>query len=405
MDLVVQKYGGTSVKDTERIRIVAQRVKRTVEQGKRVAVVVSAMAGETNRLIALAKEVTQQPLERELDAVVSSGEQVTSGLLAIALNAMGVPAVSFQGHQIKILTDSSFTNARIIDIDTSMMEKRLKDGHVVVVAGFQGMDRDGNITTLGRGGSDLSAVALAYALKSKTCEIYTDVDGVYTADPRICPKARKMDRISYEEMLEMASQGAKVLHTRCVEMAAKYNVPVLVLNSYNENPGTLVCQEDKSMEHALVSGITSNMDEAKVSLRKVPDKPGVASRIFQALAQANIVVDMIIQNISKDGMTDMTFTAPKADLDKAIRVMHDLSKELGAGEVESDANIAKVSVIGVGMRTHTGVASKMFETLAHERINIQLISTSEIKISCVIESKYTELAVRSLHTAFGLDAA
>lgn len=403
MELIVQKFGGTSVKDTSRIREVARRIAETRKKGARVVAVVSAMAGETDRLLKLARDFSERPSERDLDAVLSSGEQVTSGLLAIALNAMGCPAVSAQGHQIRILTDSAFNNARIQDINTKKISEFLNEGKVVVVAGFQGMDKEGNITTLGRGGSDLSAIALAHALKAKVCEIYTDVDGVYTADPRICPNARQLKYIFYEEMLEMASQGAKVLQTRSVEMAAKYHVPVMVLNSYNNNPGTLVCKEDPTMEEPVVSGIASNAQEAKVTVRHVPDKPGVASKIFERIAKEELVVDMIVQNSSREGFTDMTFTVPKTDLPRAIAAMEHLAKEIQAGSVDSDSNIAKVSVIGVGMRTHTGVASKMFSTFAKEGINIQLISTSEIKISCVIDSKYMELAVRALHDAFGLE--
>ena len=403
MSLVVQKYGGTSVKDPERIRAVANRIAKTRNQGHDVVVVVSAMAGETNRLIQLAHECAKNPLERELDVVLSSGEQVTSGLLSIVLNDMNCPARCFQGHQIKLLTDSRFNNARIESIKTDRIQKYLKDGKVVVVAGFQGIDREGDITTLGRGGSDISAIALAHCLKADLCEIYTDVDGVFTADPRICPNARKMEKISYEEMLEMASQGAKVLQTRSVEMAAKYNVNVMVRNSYNNNSGTLVCKEEPEMEHAFVSGIAHNDSEAKVSIRNVKDQPGVAMKIFDKIAKAGIVVDMIIQNVSHDGVTDMTFTIPKVDLERSLKTVKQIAKDIGAGEVESDSNISKISVIGVGMRSHTGIASIMFKTLAENKINIQLISTSEIKISCVIDQKHSKLAVQALHDAFDLD--
>ncbi|WP_305046084.1 aspartate kinase [Geoalkalibacter sp.] len=402
MALVVQKYGGTSVGTIERIRNVARRVARTYDEGNDVIVVVSAMAGETNKLVALANEMCEFPSEREYDVLVSTGEQVSIALLAMCLQSMGYKAKSYCGFQIPIVTDSAFSKARIEKIDDKRIREDLKNGTIIVVAGFQGIDREGNITTLGRGGSDTSAVAVAAGLKADVCEIFTDVDGIYTTDPRIVPEASKMDKVSYDEMLEMASLGSKVLQIRSVEFAKKYGVVVHVRSSFNDNPGTLVMKEDADMEAVLVSGITYNKDEAKISVFRVPDKPGIASQIFSPLSHANITVDMIIQNVSHEGFTDLTFTVPKADYKKAIKIVEETAKDVGASGVQGDENIAKVSIVGVGMRSHSGVASKMFQTLAQEGINIHMISTSEIKISCIIDSKYTELAVRVLHEAFGL---
>ncbi|ALC17527.1 aspartate kinase [Desulfuromonas soudanensis] len=402
MALVVQKYGGTSVANIERIRNVARRVAKTYDDGNDVIVVVSAMSGETNKLVALANEMCEFPSEREYDVLVATGEQVTIALLSMCLQSMGYKAKSYMGHQIPILTDSTFSKARIEKIDDKKVREDLKNGTIIVVAGFQGVDREGNTTTLGRGGSDTSAVAVAAGLKADVCEIYTDVDGVYTTDPRIVPDATKIEKISYDEMLEMASLGAKVLQIRSVEFAKKYGVVVHVRSSFNDNPGTLVMKEDADMETVLVSGITYNKDEAKISVMRVPDKPGIASILFTPLSHANITVDMIIQNVSNEGYTDMTFTVPKTDFKKALKIVEESAKEIAAGAVRSDENIAKVSIVGVGMRSHSGVASKMFQTLSQEGINIQMISTSEIKVSCVIDAKYTELAVRVLHDAFGL---
>lgn len=403
MALIVQKYGGTSVGDTERIKNVASRVVQTYNRGNDVVVVVSAMSGETDRLINLARQMTPSPSEREYDVLVSTGEQVSVALLSMALHTIGVDAVSFLGHQVKIFTDSAFSKARITKIETEELQKALRERKIAIVAGFQGVDEDNNITTLGRGGSDTTAVALAAALNAEVCEIYTDVEGVYTTDPNICPDARKLKKISYDEMLEMASLGAKVLQTRSVEFAKKYGVRVLVLSSFSQNPGTLVTKEDEEMEQVVVSGVTYNKNEAKVTIIKVPDKPGTASKVFGPISEANIVVDMIIQNASEDGSTDLTFTVPKTDLKKALEIVKKTAQDIGAKDVAVDENIAKISIVGVGMRSHAGVASKMFRVLSDEGINIMMISTSEIKISCVINSKYTELAVRVLHKAFELD--
>jgi aspartate kinase len=402
MALVVQKYGGTSVGSVERIRNVARRVARTYDDGNDVVVVVSAMSGETNKLVALANEICDFPSEREFDVLVSTGEQVTIALLSMCLQAMGYKAKSYLGHQIPIVTDNAFSKARIDHIGDKKVREDLKNGTIIVVAGFQGIDREGNITTLGRGGSDTSAVAVAAALKADVCEIYTDVDGVYTTDPRIVAEASKIEKISYDEMLEMASLGAKVLQIRSVEFAKKYGVVVHVRSSFNDNSGTLVMKEDEDMETVLVSGITYNKDEAKISVMRVPDKPGIASTLFSPLVAASITVDMIIQNVSNDGFTDLTFTVPRTDFKKSLKAVEETAAEIGAGGVRSDENIAKVSIVGVGMRSHSGVASKMFQVLAAEGINIQMISTSEIKVSCVIDAKYTELAIRVLHQAFGL---
>ena len=403
MALWVQKYGGTSVADPERIRAVARRCLQARAAGHDLVVVVSAMSGETNRLLKLVQEMTRRPSEREQDVVVATGEQVTIGLLSMAIQAAGGQASSFLAHQCRIVTDSTFSKARIKRIDEEPLRAALARGDVAVVAGFQGIDEDGNVTTLGRGGSDTTAVALAAALRAERCEIYTDVDGVYTADPNVCPAARKLDRISYEEMLEEASLGAKVLQIRSVEFAMKYRVPLWVKSSFTDDPGTLVCEEDAAMEDVLVSGITYDRNEARLVLRGVPDRPGVAARIFGALDERNIVVDIIVQTAQQDGRADLSVTVGRADLPAARETMDRLVSELGLRGVESDDQIAKVSIVGVGMRNHSGVAARMFEVLGKEGINIQSISTSEIKVSCVVASKYSELAVRALHTAFGLD--
>ena len=404
MGLIVQKYGGTSVADLDRIRNVAERVIRTYDQGHNVVVILSAMAGVTDTLIGLAAGVTADPDKRELDVLLATGEQTTSALLAMMLKSMGYKAQSLLGHQAEVVTDCDFGNARIIEIGAKRMNALLDKRTIVVVAGFQGTDLKGNITTLGRGGSDTSAVAIAAALKADTCEIYTDVDGIYTADPNICHKARKLKEISYDEMLNMASLGAKVLQIRSVGFAKKYNIPVHVRSSFSEEEGTMVVSEDSGMEQLMVSGVTHNKDEARITLKKVPDQPGIAAKIFSPVAEAGIVVDMIIQNTRAGGQTDLTFTVPKADFKKTLEIQKRIATEIGAEDVYADDHIAKVSVIGVGMKNHSGVASIMFNTLARENINIIMISTSEIRISCIIEEKYTELAVRVLHTAFGLDA-
>ncbi|HTU03758.1 MAG TPA: aspartate kinase [Candidatus Sulfotelmatobacter sp.] len=402
MGLIVQKYGGTSVGDVERIRNVAHRVALTRWSGHDVVVVVSAMAGETDRLLALAQKVAPRPNERELDVILATGEQVSIGLLSLALEACGCRARSFTGGQVRIQTDDVHTKARIVSIDAERVRQALKDGEVAIVAGFQGVSAEDEITTLGRGGSDLTAVAMAAAVEADVCEIFTDVDGVYTADPNVVPEARKLDRISYDEMLEMASLGAKVLQTRSVEYAKNYGVPVHVRSSFNDNPGTMVVKEDARMEKLVVSSIASSKQDAKITVTRVADRPGIAAMLFGRVAEANIVVDMIVQNVSQDGFTDISFTAPKADLPRTIDILKAAVKEIGADKVLGDDKIAKVSIVGVGMRTHSGVAARMFEVLSKEQINIQMISTSEIKISCVIESKYAELAVRVLHEAFGL---
>ena len=403
MALIVQKYGGTSVGDLNRIRNVARRVAKTRQEGNDVVVAVSAMSGETDRLIQLANQAGDTPDLREYDSLVSTGEQVSGALLALTLQSMGVPSRSFLGFQVRILTDSAFSRARIRRIEVQALRQALKKGIVPVVAGFQGVDKEGNITTLGRGGSDTTGVALAAALKADVCEIYTDVEGVYTTDPNICPDARKLTHITYDEMMEMASLGAKVLQIRSVELAKKYNVPVHVRSSFSDRPGTFVTKEDRKMEKVLVSGVTYNKNEARITLVRVPDRPGIASKIFTPISDANIVVDMIIQNNSADGYTDLTFTVSKADLKRALKLVKATAEEIKAQEVLADENIAKVSVVGAGMVSHAGVATKMFAALSKENINILMISTSEIKISCVIESKYGELAARVLHQAFGLE--
>jgi len=402
MSLIVQKFGGTSVANPEKIKAVAARVLGYTKQGHQVVVVLSAMAGETNRLISLAHQVQDQPDNREMDVLLSSGEQVTVALFAMAVKAAGHDAVSLLGDQVKIITDTMHTKARIKSIDTLPITQRLEEGKIVVVAGFQGVTDDADITTLGRGGSDTTAVALAAALKADQCEIYTDVEGVYTTDPNICSSARKIDRISYDEMLELASLGAKVLDIRSVGFAKRYKVPVHVRSTFTEAEGTLVVEEDKDMESMLVSGVTYTKNEARITLSKVHDVPGVASKIFTPISDAGIVVDMIIQNTRAGEMTDMTFTVPRTDYKKAMGIVQHIVAEIGAGAVTGSEQIAKVSIVGVGMRNHSGIATTMFRILAQEGINIQMISTSEIKVSCVIDEKYTELAVRALHDGFGL---
>jgi len=403
MALVVQKFGGTSVANIEKIKIVAAKAIREKKAGNDVIVVLSAMAGETDRLIALAHQAAESPDEREYDSLISTGEQVTVCLLSIVLNSMGYRARSFLGFQVKILTDKAYKKARISLIDTEAIKKELQHGTIAIVAGFQGVDEDNNITTLGRGGSDTSAVALAAVLKADHCDIFTDVDGVYTTDPNICSKARRLDKISYDEMLEMAMTGAKVLQPRSVEMAKKYNVPVYVKSTFSDEGGTLVTKEDKEMEREVVSGITYDRDQAKITVVRVPDKPGVAASLFTPLSEHNISVDMIIQNASADGFTDLTFTVSKKEMKEAQKIVDATAKAVGAKKVEVDDDVAKVSIIGVGMVSHSGVAAKMFKTMANESINIMMISTSEIKISCIIQRKYTELAVTVLHDAFGLE--
>lgn len=406
MALIVQKYGGTSVGSIERIENVANKVMAFRERGDDVVVVLSAMSGETNRLIDLAKAIQNPPDPRELDMLVATGEQVTIALLAMALKKRGQDARSYTGGQVRILTDSAFNKARILEIDESNMRRDLAAGRVVVVAGFQGVDEQGNITTLGRGGSDTTGVALAAALKADECQIYTDVDGVYTTDPRVVPDARRLDRITFEEMLEMASLGSKVLQIRSVEFAGKYNVPLRVLSSMQDGPGTLITYEDEGMEDALISGIAFNRDEAQITVQGVPDQPGVAYRILGPVGEANIEVDMIVQNTSPDGSTtDFTFTVHRNDYEKALALLTKHAGEMGAREVKGDSKIVKLSLVGVGMRSHAGIASTMFEALAKEGINIRMISTSEIKISVVVDEKYLELGVRALHSAFKLDQA
>lgn len=405
MALYVQKFGGTSVANPERIEAVADKITQFKEQGHDIVVVVSAMSGETNRLIGLAHQISEDPSPREMDVLVSTGEQVTIALLTMALQARGCDARSYTGDQIRILTDSAHTKARIKDIDVSAISEDLKKGRVVVVAGFQGVDELGNTTTLGRGGSDTSAVAVAAALNADECQIYTDVDGVYTTDPRVVEKAQRLTQITFEEMLEMASQGSKVLQIRAVEFAGKYHVPLRVLSSFVEGEGTLITFEgEHKMEQPVISGIAFNRDEAKFTLVGVPDIPGAASRILGPVSAANIEVDMIVQNIAEDKTTDFTFTVHRNDYQRVSKVLNSVSQDLGAQEVRGNSEIAKISIVGVGMRSHAGVASQMFDALASENINIQLISTSEIKVSVVIEEKYLELAVRALHTAFDLDA-
>ncbi len=405
MALIVQKYGGTSVGSLERIKIVAQHIKETQEKGNKVVAIVSAMAGETDKLIKMAKELSKRPSEREMDLLLSSGERISSALVAIRINEIGTKAVALTGRQCGIVTDEVHTKARIKSINTKKIFEHLDNNKIVIVAGFQGISyTTGDVTTLGRGGSDTTAVAIAAALKADVCEIYTDVDGIYTADPRIANNARKLSKISYSEMMELASLGAKVLQIRSVEFGMKYEVPIMVLSSFSFNPGTLVTKEDKEMERIVVSGIAHDKNQARLKINDVSDQPGVAAKIFDEIARNNINVDMIVQNVSDDGKrTDISFTVPRDDADKAFEILKRLSKDLNAGEVSVNKDVAKVSVVGVGMRSHPGVAARMFNTLSGENINIKAISTSEIKISCLIDEKYTELAVRSLHEAFGLD--
>jgi aspartate kinase len=404
MSLIVQKFGGTSVGSIERIGQVAEKVAQFRQEGHDVVVVVSAMSGETNRLIALAHEIQERPVPREMDALISTGEQVTTALLSMSLNKLGVKAKSYNGSQVRILTDDSHTKARIREIDDKRLRAGLEAGYVIVVAGFQGVDEHGNITTLGRGGSDTTAVALAAALKADECQIYTDVDGVYTTDPRVVDGARRLDQITFEEMLEMASMGSKVLQIRAVEFAGKYQVPLRVLHSFEEGPGTLITLEDANkMETPTIAGIAFNRDEAKLTILGVPDQPGVAYKILGPIGEANIEVDVIVQNSAEDNTTDFSFTVSRSELSRAEEVLRGVAEKIGAREVRSDNKIAKVSVVGVGMRSHAGVASQMFAALADVSINIQMITTSEIKISVIIEEKFLELAVRSLHSSFGLD--
>lgn len=401
--LIVQKYGGTSVANVERIKAVAERVVRTAREGHKVVIVVSAMAGETDKLINLAHQVSANPSEREMDLLLSSGERITSALTAMAIEELGNKARAFTGRQVGIITDAVHTKAKIEKITGERVKKALEEGYAIVIAGFQGISEDEDVTTLGRGGSDLSAVAVAAALKADLCEIYTDVDGVYTTDPNIVPEARKLEKISYEEMLELASLGAKVLQTRSVEFAMKFGVPVVVRSSFNDNPGTLVTKEDRDMEEVVVSGVAYDKNQAKITVAGVPDRPGIAAQLFKGIADASIVVDMIVQNVGSDGKaTDISFTVPKTDSKKTLKLTGEIIQELGAKGVSLREDISKISIVGVGMRTHSGVAAKMFETLAKHGVNIMMISTSEVKVSCIIEAKYTELAVRALHEAFGL---
>jgi aspartate kinase len=402
MSLIVQKYGGTSVGDIERIKLVAERIIQAKSEGHDLVVVVSAMAGETDRLLSLAAQVSDAPDERELDVIIATGEQISIGLLALAIQQRGHRARSFTGSQVRIQTDTAHTKAKILSVEVDRVRLALREGAIAIVAGFQGVTAEEEVTTLGRGGSDLTAVAMAAALKADLCEIYTDVDGVYTADPNLVPEARKLARISYDEMLEMASLGAKVLQARAVEYAKNYDVPVYVRSSFNAGQGTLVVREDVEMEKVVVSGIAYNKNEAKITVLRVADRPGIAAKLFTRVAEANIVVDMIVQNISQDGSTDISFTVPKPDYPKAMQIVTGVAKEIGAPQVVGDDKIAKVSIVGVGMRTHSGVAARMFEALAGEKINIMMISTSEIKVSCVIDAKYAELAVRVLHDVFDL---
>ncbi len=403
MFLAVEKYGGTSVGSVERINAVADRVSESHQKGEQLVVVVSAMAGETNRLLGLAEEVDPDAQAREMDVLVSTGEQVTIALLSMALNKRGIEARSYTGGQVQILTDNVHGKARILDIDAARVREDLENNRVVVVAGFQGVDEEGNITTLGRGGSDTTAVAMAAALEADECRIFTDVDGVYTTDPRIVPEARRLDQITVEEMLELASQGAKVLQTRSVEFAGKYRVPLRVLSSFEDGPGTLITHEVSDMEQPLIAGIAYNRDEAKVTIRGVPDQPGVASRIFGPISAAHLNIDMIIQNVAQDGTTDLTFTVNRNEYAQAMKLLNEIAQELNARDVVGDDTLAKIAIVGVGMRSHSGVAAKMFDTLAAEGINIELISTSEIKISVGVNDKYLELAVRALHKAFELE--
>jgi len=404
MPLVVQKYGGTSVGTIDRIQHVAQRIARIRKTGTQVVVVVSAMAGETDKLLKMARQICDNPERREMDLLLSSGERISSALLTMALQARGIPAISMTGRQIGLQTDSLHTRARIKQIDAKRAQQALKENNVIVVAGFQGINEKGDVTTLGRGGSDTSAVALAVALGASQCEIYTDVDGVYTADPRMVPKAKKLDVVSYDEMLEMAGLGAKVLQIRCVEFAHKFKMPLVVKSSYIEGgKGTLICEEDSNMEQPVVSGIMYDKNQAKITLKEVPDQPGIAANIFGSIADAGLSVDMIIQNISAEGHTDLSFTLGREELNEAMVIMEKVAKKIRAVNVSADSKIAKISIVGAGMRSHSGVAARIFKTLSKEKINILMISTSEIKVSCIIEQKHTKAAVNALHTAFGLD--
>ncbi len=403
MALIVQKFGGTSVGSTEKIKAVAKRVLQRQQEGNQMVIVLSAMSGETDRLTGLARDIQKIPNRREMDMLLSTGEQVTIALFAMAVKEAGCEAVSFLGDQVAIRTDDMHTKARIRSIDTEKINKNLDGGKVVTIAGFQGVTDDGDITTLGRGGSDTTAVALAAALKADACEIFTDVEGVYTTDPNICSKARKIDRISYDEMLELASLGAKVLDIRSVGLAKRYGVPLHVRSTFTENEGTWVVEEDKIMESMLVSGVTYNKNEARITIKHVPDQPGIASKIFLPISDAGILVDMIIQNTSDSHLTDMTFTVMRSDYDRAMEILQDVCREIGAESVTGDKDIAKISIVGVGMRNHSGIAATMFQILANEGINMEMVSTSEIKVSCVVAEKYTELAVRALHDAFALD--
>ncbi|MGD9850789.1 MAG: aspartate kinase [Nitrospirales bacterium] len=405
MACYVQKFGGTSVGNLERIQHVARLVEETYKAGHQLVVVLSAMSGETDRLLKMAKELSADPDDREMDVLLSSGERVTIALMAIMLKKLGIKARSFTGRQVGIVTDSAHTKARVSRVDTERVLAALKEGVVPIVAGFQGINAASDVTTLGRGGSDLTAVVLAAALKADTCFIYTDVDGVYTADPNIVPLARRLEKVSYEEMLELASLGAKVLQTRSVELAAKYQVPMVVKSTFQEGSGTLVVKEDADMEQVLVSGVTGDRNQAKVTVVGVPDQPGIAAKLFGQIAQSSINVDMIIQNVSQDSLTDISFTVPRADLTRSMSLVQDVAKSINARSVEVNDAIAKVSMVGVGMRSHSGVAAQMFQVLSREGINIMMISTSEIKISCVVEEKYMELAMRTLHQEFGLDSA
>ena len=402
--LVVQKYGGTSVGNIERIKKIAERIARLRKEKIDIVVVVSAMAGETDKLLAMANQISSIGKDRDMDLLLSSGERVSCALLSMALDSIGCPAISMTGRQIGLLTDNSHTKARIKEVDTNRAIKSLEDGQVVVVAGFQGINEHGDVTTLGRGGSDTSAAAIAVALKAERCEIYTDVDGVYTADPNVVPNAHKMDRVSYDEMLEMSSLGAKVLQFRCVEFCKKYDMPLIVKSSLVEDSkGTLICKEDSSMEQPVVSGIMNDKNQAKITIKGVPDQPGIASKFFTGLADENLSVDMIIQNVSDESQTDISFTVAKEEINKATKIVQDLGKLIKARDITTDTNICKISIVGAGMRSHPGVAAKMFSTLSKENINIIMISTSEIRVSCIIEEKYGELAVRVLHKVFDMD--
>ena len=402
--LVVQKYGGTSVGNIERIKKIAERIARLRKEKIDIVVVVSAMAGETDKLLAMANQISAIGKDRDMDLLLSSGERVSCALLSMALDSIGCPAISMTGRQIGLLTDNSHTKARIKEVDTNRAIKALEDGQVIVVAGFQGINEHGDVTTLGRGGSDTSAAAIAVALKAERCEIYTDVDGVYTADPNVVPNAHKMNRVSYDEMLEMSSLGAKVLQFRCVEFCKNYDMPLIVKSSLVEDSkGTLICKEDSSMEQPVVSGIMNDKNQAKITIKGVPDQPGIASKFFTGLADENLSVDMIIQNVSDESQTDISFTVAKAEINKATKIVQDLGKLIKARDINTDTNICKISIVGAGMRSHPGVAAKMFSTLSKENINIIMISTSEIRVSCIIEEKYGELAVRVLHKVFDMD--